>query len=83
MSPDIHFLRSCAAAGLGIVYAPDGTLSGDATRWVRVLDDVVGGVRSLRVVLPSALSDIPRIRAVLDLVEELLPPELKRRPRRR
>lgn len=82
VSPDIHFLRQCGSAGLGIVYAPDGALPGDATRWVRVLDDVVGGRRSLRVVLPAALTDIPRIRAVLELAEELLPPSLSRRPRR-
>lgn len=79
VSPDIHFLRACSAAGLGLVYAPDGALPGDEARWVRVLDAVIGGERALRVVLPSALSDVPRIRAVLEVAEALLGSERRGR----
>lgn len=82
---DIHFLRQCAAAELGLVYAPDaGVADVDRLSLVPVLDAEVGTTRSLRVVLPSAISDIPRIRAVLEIAEGLLPlasPRAKR-PRR-
>lgn len=81
---DIHFLRQCAAAGLGLVYAPDAGVPGvDGLSLVPVLDADVGSTRSLRVVLPSALSDIPRIRAVLEVAEALLPAARPRTKRSR
>lgn len=87
VSADIHLLRGCAAQGLGIAWAPDGEVAEDVPegqQLVPVLEDLVGTTRSLRVVMPSALSDIPRIRAVLDVAEELLPaPVAKQLTRRR
>ena len=69
---DIHFLRQCAAAELGLVYAPDaGVADVDRLSLVPVLDAEVGTTRSLRVV-PSAISD-SRIRAGLEIAEGLLP----------
>lgn len=81
---DIHFLRQCAAAGLGLVYAPDAGVPGvDGLSLVPVLEAEVGATRSLRVVLPSALADIPRIRAVLEVAEGLLPAARPRTKRSR
>jgi DNA-binding transcriptional LysR family regulator len=73
ISTDIHMLRRCAAAGLGIAFLPDaGIPEQDSDRLVPVLPDVVGRERPLRVVVPAALSDIPRIRAVLTEIQAFL-----------
>lgn len=76
ISTDIHLLRQCAAAGMGIAFLPDAGISeadgaGDV---VPVLPYAVVRERPLRVVVPAALADIPRIRAVLTEVQEFLAP---------
>ncbi len=76
LSADIHLLRGCASQGQGIAWAPDGEVPEDlpaGQQLVPVLEELVGATCSLRVVMPSALSDIPRIRAVLEVAEALLP----------
>lgn len=76
LSSDIHLLRGCAALGQGIAWAPDGDVPEDVPegqQLVPVLEELVSATCSLRVVMPSALSDIPRIRAVLEVAEALLP----------
>jgi len=68
-STDIHLLRQCAHNELGIAFVPDAELPEplrDSTDLVPVLADVVGRERAVHVVMPAALSDIPRIKAVLD-----------------
>jgi DNA-binding transcriptional LysR family regulator len=66
---DIHLLRQCAGADLGIAFVPDGDVPDlQVSGLVPVLPEAIGRERALRVVLPAALSDIPRIKAVLDLV---------------
>ncbi len=73
VSSDIHFLRQCVLAGQGIALVPDammpdpGTEPGDV---VPVLPELVGRDRPIRVVVPSVLSDVPKIRAVLRHVRE-------------
>lgn len=84
ISPDIHMLRRCAAAGMGIAFVPDASilevdLPDDGL--VPVMPDHIGRDRSLRVVVPAILSEIPRIRAVLDETRTFLQEPSPRRPR--
>jgi DNA-binding transcriptional LysR family regulator len=75
ISPDIHMLRQCAAAGMGIAFLPDAGFpesEGPANRLVPVLPDEVARRRPLRFVVPTALSEIPRIRAVLNEIRAFL-----------
>src|SRR5581483_2542176 len=65
---DVHVIRQCVVAGLGIGLVPDpplpdpGTSPGDI---IPVLEEYVGRQRAVRVVVPSMLSDVPKIKAVL------------------
>lgn len=71
VSADIHLVRECAAAGMGIAFVPDAELPesrAQASTLVPVLPNVVGRQRALRLVVPTALLEIPRVRVV---VEEL------------
>jgi len=75
ISPDIHMLRGCAAAGMGIAFLPDAGIPRLDTRAdgvVPVLPDEVGRERPLQVVVPTVLSEIPRIRAVLSEIQAFL-----------
>ncbi len=71
----IHFLRQFALAGLGICMVPDAMLPDpgvpDGTL-IPVLPDVLGREVGVRVVVPAVLSDIPRIRALVDLLKPFL-----------
>ncbi|MFO0761012.1 MAG: LysR family transcriptional regulator [Byssovorax sp.] len=67
ISSDIHFLRHCCMAGLGMALIPDALFpEPGAEELVRVLPDVVGRQRAIRATVPSALADVPKIRMVLD-----------------
>jgi DNA-binding transcriptional LysR family regulator len=68
VASDIHLLRRCAAADLGIAFVPDAAVEEDGAPLVPVMADLVGRERAVRVVLPAALAEIPRIKAVLDEV---------------
>lgn len=71
----IHFLRQFAIAGMGIAMVPDLMLPDPGVpdgALIPVLPDVLGREVSVRVVVPAVLSDIPRIRAMLDLLKPLL-----------
>ncbi|MEO7328981.1 MAG: LysR family transcriptional regulator [Minicystis sp.] len=75
VSSDIHFVRHCCLASLGIGLIPDALLpeeSPTATALVPVLPDLVGRDRSLRVTVPAALSDMPKIKMVLERLRALL-----------
>ncbi|EYF00469.1 LysR family transcriptional regulator [Chondromyces apiculatus] len=75
IATDIHFLRSCCIAGLGIALVPDALLPDpglDADALVPVLPDLVGQERPLRISAPAALADIPKIKVVLDSVRGML-----------
>jgi len=79
VSSDLHTLRVLASDGLGIVYAVDGGLPADVAagpELVPVLDDLVGCERVLRVVMPTGLSEIPRILAALELLRAMSQPTL-------
>ena len=71
----IHFLRQFAIAGLGITMVPDAMLPDPGVAdgiLCPVLPDVLGREVGLRVVVPAALSDIPRIKALVELLQPWL-----------
>ena len=75
IATDIHFIRSCCLAGLGIGLVPDAALPDPgvgADVLVPVLPAVVGRERPLRLSVPAALSEIPKIKMVIDRVRALL-----------
>lgn len=72
-SADVHLIRQCAAADLGIAFAPDGGIPEGGVELVPVLADVVGRERAVHVVTPSALSEVPRVKALLEQVHALMP----------
>jgi DNA-binding transcriptional LysR family regulator len=75
IATDIHFLRSCCIAGLGIGLVPDALLPDPglaADTLVPVLPDVVGQERPVRISVPAALAEIPKIKMVLDHVQGFL-----------
>lgn len=77
ITPDIHLIRSCCIAGLGIGLIPSVALADPGTPedlLVPVLPDVVGRERPLRFSVPEALSEIPKIKLVLRHIREALQP---------
>ena len=74
-APDIHVIRQLAAAGHGIALVPDAMVPDPGLpdgALVPVLPDVVGREIGVRVVVPAVLSEVPRIKAMLDLLEPFL-----------
>jgi len=75
-SPDIHMLRRCAAAGMGIAFVPSAetpTREDSDDTLVSVLPQLIGRERPLQAVMPAVLSEIPRIRAVLNEIRAFAP----------
>ncbi|MFO0748238.1 MAG: LysR family transcriptional regulator [Myxococcota bacterium] len=71
----IHLIRQFALTGQGIALVPEGGLPDPHVApgtLVRVLPDLVGGQTAIRVIVPSALSQLPRVRAMLDLLKPFL-----------
>jgi DNA-binding transcriptional LysR family regulator len=70
VTADIHVLRHCARAGLGLSLVPDAELPdpGETEPLVPVLPDLVGRERALRVTVPRALAEVPKIRMVLEQI---------------
>ncbi|MFO0608199.1 MAG: LysR family transcriptional regulator [Polyangiales bacterium] len=68
VTTDIHMIRQCVIAGMGIGFMPDGLLPDpglDPDALVPVLPGVVGRERVLRLVVPDALAEVPKVKAVL------------------
>jgi len=71
VASDIHFVRQCALAGLGIALVPDAMVPDPGTApgaVVSVLDDQVGRDLAVRIVVPSVLTEVPRVKALLNHV---------------
>ncbi len=71
VASDIHFVRQCALAGLGIALVPDAMVPDPGTApgaVVSVLDDHVGRDLAVRIVVPSVLTEVPRVKALLNHV---------------
>jgi DNA-binding transcriptional LysR family regulator len=70
---DIHALRYMAAAGHGIALVPDAEVDDPelaSGALETVLADEIGAIVALCVSVPTVVSDVPRVRAVLELVRE-------------
>lgn len=77
ISTDIHLIRACCLAGQGIGLIPSVDLAdpGEAEgALVPVLADVVGREQPLRVSVPEALSEVPKIRQVLEHIRQFIAP---------
>lgn len=74
VATDIHFIRSAVLGDLGIGFVPDALLPdpGHASALVPVMPDMVGGERPLRISVPAALSEIPKIKMILDHVRGMI-----------
>lgn len=71
----IHLLRQFALAHLGIALVPDAMLPDPGVsdgELVSVLPKVIGKEVGIRVVVPAVLSEIPRIKALIDLLRPFL-----------
>lgn len=71
VSSDIHMLRQAASMGMGIAWLPDAMLPDPGPPLVPVLSEQVSDEQSLRVLIPTALEQLPRIRAVIQEVRQL------------
>ncbi|MCB9788902.1 MAG: LysR family transcriptional regulator [Deltaproteobacteria bacterium] len=75
ISSDVFLLRQMAQAGFGIAYLPDGELD-DPTEppgsLRPVLEHHIGTRRPFRVLVPRALDDTPRVRAIVTTLEGIL-----------
>lgn len=68
IATDIHFVRQCCIAGLGIALVPDAMWVDpdvDTGTLVPVLEHLVGTKRKVRVTIPEALSELPKLKMVL------------------
>jgi DNA-binding transcriptional LysR family regulator len=77
ITPDIHMIRSCCIAGLGIGLVPSIELDDPGIPeglLVPVLPDVVGRERPVRISVPEALAEIPKIKQVLAHIRQFLEP---------
>lgn len=82
LSPDVHLLRQCVLAGLGIGFIPDGMLPDPGVEpgtLVPVLPELVGRERTLHLLVPAALAGLPKLRALLkhiqSFVATVVPPQ--------
>ncbi|MFL5345161.1 MAG: LysR family transcriptional regulator [Hyalangium sp.] len=77
ITADIHLIRTCCIAGLGIGLIPSVELADPDTPedlLVPVLPDLVGRERPVRISVPEALSEIPKIKRVLSHIRQFLEP---------
>lgn len=77
VTPDIHLIRSCCLAGLGIGLVPSVELEdpgSSADSLVPVLPELVGRERPVRISVPEALAEIPKIKLVLSHIRQFLEP---------
>jgi DNA-binding transcriptional LysR family regulator len=77
IATDIHLIRFCCLSGQGIGLIPSVELAdpgGAEDLLVPVLPDVVGRQRQLRISVPEALCEIPKIKQVLSHIRGFLDP---------
>jgi DNA-binding transcriptional LysR family regulator len=77
VATDIHFIRVCCLAGQGIGLVPSVDLAepeGTEGTLVPVLPEVVGRERPVRISVPEALAEIPKIKLVLSHLRDALGP---------
>jgi DNA-binding transcriptional LysR family regulator len=75
IATDVHFLRRCCIQGLGIALLPDAMIPDPGLiqdTLVPVLPDIVGRECILRMSVPKALAEVPKIKAVLEHAQVFL-----------
>ena len=75
IATDIHLVRSCCLAGLGIALVPDALVPDPGVPdgvLIPVLADLVGQERPLRISVPGALAEIPKIKMVIERAASFL-----------
>jgi DNA-binding transcriptional LysR family regulator len=75
IATDIHLIRQCCIAGLGIALVPDALLPDPGLppdALVPVLGDLVGHERAVRVSVPAALAEIPRVKLIVEHVRRFM-----------
>lgn len=68
ITADVHLIRQCALAGLGLALVPDAGMPDPGVAdgvLVPVLPGIVGRERTLHVAAPAALAALPKLRAVV------------------
>ncbi len=76
-SNDILLLHHMAERGSGISWVPDGELPAILAPHVRmrpVLDDVVGSIRTVRLLVPKGLASTTPVRRILECFGQMLGP---------
>ncbi len=69
IATDIHWLRRCCIQGLGIALLPDAMIPDPGLlndTLIPVLPDIVGRHCVLRMSVPKALAEVPKVKAVLE-----------------
>jgi DNA-binding transcriptional LysR family regulator len=69
IAADIHLLRRMCMSGLGIGLVPDIMIPDPAVGYdklIPVLPDLVGRDRTVRMSVPKALAEVPKIKSVLE-----------------
>lgn len=75
VATDVHFLRRCCMQNLGIGYVPDIMIPDPEMirdNLVPVLPDIVGCERVVRLSVPKALAEVPKVKMVLELARQFL-----------
>ncbi|MBK9259518.1 MAG: LysR family transcriptional regulator [Polyangiaceae bacterium] len=75
IATDIHFLRRCCMEHLGIGLVPDAKVTDPSLvqdTLVPVMPDLVGRDRTLRMSVPKALAEVPKIKVVLEQARHFL-----------
>ncbi|MCB9701820.1 MAG: LysR family transcriptional regulator [Myxococcales bacterium] len=70
VATDIHFVRHCCLAGVGIGRLPDALVPDPGVpegSLVPVMSETVRHERALRVSVPAALAEIPKLKMVVEL----------------
>jgi DNA-binding transcriptional LysR family regulator len=68
ISADVHLIRQCVLAGHGIGFLPDAMIPDPGVpdgAVVPVLPAIVGRARPLRISIPTALAELPKLRALV------------------
>lgn len=71
VSSDIYTIRQCVESGLGLAFMPAPGMEPKAEALVPVLPNLIGRDRVTYLAVPSALSRLPKIRAVVELAQLL------------
>lgn len=75
VATDLHFLHRCCIEGMGIALLLDAMVAdprASNNAVVPVLPDVVGRELVMRLSVPKALAEVPKIRILLDLARQFL-----------